>query len=536
MGEWHSMEDYRGKSVAIDASPCIYQCLTAMSADPGNEEDASHVLGFLKRTVRLLEIGLKPIFVFDGDAPEMKKQGALASREKMRAKSREQLVEAQAAGDEEAARRFAARLVKAKPKHNEDCMELLRLMGVPVVQAPTEAECLCAVLAASGRCDAAATEDLDALVFGAPRLLRNIHQAASSPQAKGVQEISLEAVLRSLKFSHKEFVDFCILCGCDYLGTIARVGVQTAYQLMTKHRSIEQLLERLDRSKFTVPESWEYQAARDTFLTSPVPDIHIFKLEATRPDARALEELRALAVERYRFHAGEIDQYIQRFARATHADIVPQQVPESAHPHYQHSAPTHRPIATPNRSQQQGLTGHLARRNGAGRRPSRGSATASTSAVPVGQKTLKSLFAASAKRPAPDVVVPLAPTAEDNCTENSNETAIKTPRKTLTSLFAASAKRPAPDVVAPLAPTAEDNCTESSSETAIKAPLASVLDEPCTKRRRTMAESALRRVLGDDISLGQGASLEDLEKLVVQLTGQGGAANSAGGSEVCQID
>lgn len=488
MSEWHCIEDYSGNRVAIDASPCIYQCLTAMSADPGSEDDSSHVLGFLKRTVRLLELGLKPIFVFDGEAPEMKKDGALAKREKLRAKSREQLAEAQAAGDETSARRLAVRLVKAKPKHNEDCMELLRLMGVPVVQAPTEAESVCAALAASGRCDAAATEDLDALVFGAPRLLRNIHQAASASQAKAVQEIALDTVLKALNFSQKEFVDFCILCGCDYLSTIGRVGVQTAYQLMSKHRSIERILETLDRAKYTVPEPWEYEAARQCFLGSPVHDIQEVQLEAHRPDASNLEGLRALVVERHGFHAGEVDIYIQRLARATHVDQVPQHISASAQG--QPSVHTQRPIATPSRF------GHQPRRGSAGRRHA--NLSSSNSGTPEkGQRTLTSLFVSAAKRPLSNVCA-------SGPVDTQADGAINEERK-------------------------EDLAKETSAANVSQG-------ETCPKRRRITAESALRRVLGNDISLGHSTCLEDLERLVTQLCGEGALGVSNQDQAVYRID
>jgi hypothetical protein len=47
-------------------------------------------------------------------------------------------------------------------------------MGVPVVDAPSEAEAQCAAMAKAGVVYAAATEDMDCLTFGAPRLIRNL--------------------------------------------------------------------------------------------------------------------------------------------------------------------------------------------------------------------------------------------------------------------------------------------------------------------------------------------------------------------------
>jgi hypothetical protein len=351
----------------------------------------------------------------------------------------------------------------------------------------------------SGRCDAAATEDLDALVFGAPRLLRHIHQAASAPQVKAVQEISLELVLKALKFSQKEFVDFCILCGCDYLGTIGRIGIQTAYQFMSKYRSIERILETLDRSKYTVPESWEYQAARQCFFAPPLPDIQAVSLEATRPDAQALDRLRSLTVGEHRLHAGEIDQYIQRLIRVTHGDQIPEQMhipmPPIAHqlpPHQvqscvqqivDHPAPQRRPIATPSRP------GQAASGSGFVRRRSGRAGTEAVVVVAKGQKTLTSLFASSRKRSSTDTLA-----------------------------------------------LCETGATDSQHSLNTSESLASNVFEGDFKRRRTMAESALRRFLGDDVSLDCGSCVEDLEELVAQLSGEKFGGNSGSGGELCHIE
>ncbi|CAK9067910.1 unnamed protein product [Durusdinium trenchii] len=106
--------EYKDQTVAIDVSCCLYQCITAMGdtprgVQPGSELDTSHIAGLLRRSIRLLELGIKPIFIFDGEAPMMKSH-VLQQREKNRAKSRELLEEAQAMGDQEAMKRYGARI------------------------------------------------------------------------------------------------------------------------------------------------------------------------------------------------------------------------------------------------------------------------------------------------------------------------------------------------------------------------------------------------------------------------------------------
>ena len=93
--------------------------------------------------------------------------------------ARRQLAEAELAkakeqGSEEDVEKYSRRLVKVGKSHNDDCKELLRLMGVPVVNAPCEAEAQCAELARKNRVYATATEDMDALTFKTPKLLRKL--------------------------------------------------------------------------------------------------------------------------------------------------------------------------------------------------------------------------------------------------------------------------------------------------------------------------------------------------------------------------
>lgn len=79
------------------------------------------------------------MYVFDGKPPQMK-GGELAKRMAKRSKAEADLAEAKEAGDAEGVDKYSSRLVKVSRQHNEDCKQLLRLMGVPVVDAPCEAE------------------------------------------------------------------------------------------------------------------------------------------------------------------------------------------------------------------------------------------------------------------------------------------------------------------------------------------------------------------------------------------------------------
>ncbi|BAS87236.1 Os03g0834000 [Oryza sativa Japonica Group] len=217
------VEDYRGRVVAIDTSLSIYQFLIVVGRK-GTEvltneagEVTSHLQGMLNRTVRILEAGIKPVFVFDGEPPDMKKK-ELAKRSLKRDGSSEDLNRAIEVGDEDLIEKFSKRTVKVTKKHNEDCKRLLSLMGVPVVQAPGEAEAQCAALCENHKVFAIASEDMDSLTFGARRFLR--HLTDLSFKRSPVTEFEVSKVLEELGLTMDQFIDLCILSGCDYCENI----------------------------------------------------------------------------------------------------------------------------------------------------------------------------------------------------------------------------------------------------------------------------------------------------------------------------
>lgn len=261
------VEAYTGRVVAIDASMALYQFLIAIrsAGDSGGPasvltnadgEQTSHIQGMFNRTIRLLSAGMKPIYVFDGKPPKMK-GGELSKRTARRAEAEAKLREAREAGDVAAIEKAEGALVKVSRKDADDVKVLLKLMGVPVVDAVMEAEAQCAELVKSGKAHAAGTEDMDALTFGTPVQLRRLTFSAKGKEQK-IVEIKHDKVLDGLGLTQEQFVDFCILCGCDYTTTIRGIGPKTALKLIKQFGSIENILaswkSAKDRAK--IPDAW----------------------------------------------------------------------------------------------------------------------------------------------------------------------------------------------------------------------------------------------------------------------------------------
>lgn len=84
------LEGLRGKRLAIDASIWIYQFLKAVRDSEGNPMKNSHIVGFFRRICKLLYFGIKPVFVFDGGVPALKKR-TIQARKQRREDQRESM-------------------------------------------------------------------------------------------------------------------------------------------------------------------------------------------------------------------------------------------------------------------------------------------------------------------------------------------------------------------------------------------------------------------------------------------------------------
>lgn len=286
----NEIKNYFGRKVAIDASMSIYQFLIAVRSD-GNQltnesgEITSHLMGLFYRTIRMLENGIKPVYVFDGKPPQLK-SGELAKRTERREEAQKQLTQAQEAGDAENIEKFSRRLVKVTPQHNKECKELLQLMGVPYLDAPCEAESQCAELVKGGKVYAMASEDMDSLTFGANILLR--HLTFSEARKMPIQEFHFAKVLEELEFSKEQFIDLCILLGCDYCESIKGIGPVKAIQLIREHKTIDQAITKLDSKKYPLPEGWLFKEARELFLNPDVTPADKVELKWREPDEEKL--------------------------------------------------------------------------------------------------------------------------------------------------------------------------------------------------------------------------------------------------------
>ncbi|KAL1311034.1 hypothetical protein AAFC00_001250 [Neodothiora populina] len=271
----------------------LYSFLVAVRSDGQqlmNEsgETTSHLMGMFYRTLRIVENGIKPLYVFDGAPPKLK-SGELAKRFQRKSEAQEAHEEAKETGTAEEIEKFSRRTVRVTREHNAEAQRLLKLMGVPYIIAPTEAEAQCAVLARAGKVYAAASEDMDTLTFNSPVLLR--HLTFSEQRKEPIQEIHLDKVLEGFGMEMPQFIDLCILLGCDYVDPVKGIGPKVAFNLIKEHKTLDKVVEHIKTTnKFTLPDDWPFEDARMLFIE---PDVRSaddpecdFKWEA--PDTEGL--------------------------------------------------------------------------------------------------------------------------------------------------------------------------------------------------------------------------------------------------------
>lgn len=267
------IKNHFGRKVAIDASMSLYSFLIAVRSEgqqlmSDSGETTSHLMGLFYRTLRMVDNGIKPLYVFDGAPPKLK-SGELAKRFQRKTEAHEAHEEAKETGTAEDMEKFSRRTVRVTKEHNAEAQRLLKLMGIPFIVAPTEAEAQCAVLARAGKVYAAASEDMDTLTFNTPILLR--HLTFSEQRKEPIQEIFLDKVLEGLEMDREQFTDLCILLGCDYVDPIKGIGATTALKLIREHKNLEGVVSFFESSKkYTIPEDWPYKDARALFLE---PDV-----------------------------------------------------------------------------------------------------------------------------------------------------------------------------------------------------------------------------------------------------------------------
>ena len=289
------LKELGGRKVAIDAYNALYQFLAIIRQPDGTPlkdhtgKITSHLSGLFYRTCNLLELGIRAVYVFDGVPPALK-EAEIKRRSRVKEEAQVKYERALSEGKTEEARTYAQMTSRLKDYMADDSKRLLRHMGVPWVQAPSEGEAQAAYLARKGEADYCASQDFDSLLFGAPSLLRNltISGRRKLPRKKVYVEVvpevvEMRRVLGELEITREQLVDIGILIGTDFdPDGVKGVGPKTALKLIRKHGDLEGALSSVKEAEFPV----DPKRIRDVFLNPSVTDS--YRLPFGEPDVEGI--------------------------------------------------------------------------------------------------------------------------------------------------------------------------------------------------------------------------------------------------------
>jgi flap endonuclease-1 len=332
-GSIHQMSnsELKNKKVAIDTSIVLYQYVTAVRST-GDDlkgpdgKSTTHIQAMMSKTLNCLKMDVTPVFVFDGKPPQLKMK-ILNDRSKIKKDAINKLVEieekldvqpdAEIKLDQETLDMLEAEKIKLLKQsvsisHSEmlQAYEIAQLLGVPAIIAPEEADSQCAYLSKNDLVDFVASEDMDLLTFGSKIVVRNFAK-------KGMLKINLNQILNLGNITMDQFIDICILLGCDYTATIDGIGPKRAWDLIKKYGSLEELIAKdngIAQAKYKLPDNFRYEESREYFLNPRHVEIDPTNLELKTPK---LNELKTLLMSKYGFAEDNIEKMIG-FLRKKH--------------------------------------------------------------------------------------------------------------------------------------------------------------------------------------------------------------------------
>ncbi len=307
------LEEFRGK-FAVDAFNALYQFLTIIRQPDGTplmnrrREITSHLSGLFYRTCSLLEKDIVPIYVFDGEPSELKRT-TIAKRALVKLEAEERMKKAKEEGRLEEAAMLAQRTARLTSKMVQDSKILLDALGLPWVQAPSEGEAQCAYMAQKAQVVATASQDFDALLFGTPKLVRNLTLSGRRklPRRDAYtvihpEEYDLAENLQSLKISREKLVWAGILIGTDFNEGVYGIGPKKALKVVTQCDSTADINAKL-------PQPIDFAPLEDLFLHPPHVDVPSEKLQKRRPD---FAKVREIMVESNDFSPERVDASLEK--------------------------------------------------------------------------------------------------------------------------------------------------------------------------------------------------------------------------------
>lgn len=267
--EYHKINEYQNKIIGIDANLMIYKMIFAIRLngyDLMNKDIiVTHIHSLLLKLKGMIKYNITPVFVFDGMHPKIKSQ-VIEQRKEFQNFMQQKYYKA-VTQDEKKKYYF----MKSGITYEEikECMEIIKFFGFTIVESPEEADSQLAELIKHDKIDYIVTDDMDILVFGGNKILKNF----TVSDKKKIQEINLDIMKKEVKLNQTQIIDLSILLGCDYCPSVKGVGTIGAYKLMQEYGDLEKIIKHK-----RVSLTYDYIDARKYFKNPPVINANKIKI------------------------------------------------------------------------------------------------------------------------------------------------------------------------------------------------------------------------------------------------------------------
>jgi len=239
-----------GKTFVVDAPMWLYQFLTSIRQPDGNllsdskGNITSHLIGLSYRIPKLMGKRMNLAFCFDGKVPKLKEEER-ERRKELKIEAEKKYKEAVKKKDLVEMKKYAARTTRLTKDMIEEAKKLLEAFGIPVIESPSEAEAQASHIVKNKDAFAIATNDADALIFGAPKLVRNLNIVGKRKKTRKLayetvkpEIVDLAENLNHMGIDKDQLIALSMLVGTDYnIGGIKGIGPKNALKLVKKHKS-----------------------------------------------------------------------------------------------------------------------------------------------------------------------------------------------------------------------------------------------------------------------------------------------------------
>ncbi len=304
-----SFDQLAHKRIAVDFSNAAYQFLSSIKQRDGTPlKDSkgnitSHLVGILSRTSNLLSQNIKLCYVFDGKPPALKEK-VQGERKERKLKAEELYNEAKKDGNEESMLKYSKQFIRLTKEMNEESKELIDALGLPCIQAPSEADAQLAHICKEGDVWAGATTDFDLLLHGCPLMLTNLKITKKRKLPSGLivkthpELIDLNKTLNTLEISQEQLISLGILVGTDYNPGIKGIGPKKALKIIKEKKTPENIFKETNIN---------YKEIIELFLSMKVEKN--YNLEWKEPNE---EKLKKILVDKHEFSEERIENTLNK--------------------------------------------------------------------------------------------------------------------------------------------------------------------------------------------------------------------------------